>query len=219
MDLETFKKKAAEDESWAPGWDEIDAAFAAVYGDQEPAHYGTMMPSRAMFGGDQYLDGYSIFSSEKGYKHLVTYGLTELYTNEHSLGGEHSFWGYEMTIKLPYESAKECMWAVDMLSNLARYTNESKRYLEAYQFIGGNGESIQIGEESKITALVTVPDTEIAARDTLYGKVEFIQLVGVTETEFQEVRRDPALISQLVENLRVDYPDLVTDMARTKDYL
>ncbi|WP_239253732.1 suppressor of fused domain protein [Listeria ilorinensis] len=219
MDLETFKMKAAEDESWAPGWDEIDAAFAAVYEDQEPAHYGTVMTSRAMFGGDQYLDGYSIFSSEKGYKHLVTYGLTELYTNEDSLGGEHSFWGYEMTIKLPVKSAEECMWAVDMLSNLARYTNESKRYLEAYQFIGGNGESIHIGEESRITALVTVPDTEIAARDTLYGKVEFIQLVGVTETEFQEVKRDPSLIHQLVENLREDYPDLVTDMARTKDYL
>lgn len=35
-----------------------------------------------MFGGDCYLDGYSIYDSPNGYKHMVTFGMTELYADE-----------------------------------------------------------------------------------------------------------------------------------------
>ncbi len=50
MTLEEFKEKA-KDEEWAPGWDEIECAFREVYGDAEPSHFATLMPSRAIFGG------------------------------------------------------------------------------------------------------------------------------------------------------------------------
>ncbi len=36
----------------------------------------------AGFGGNEYLDGYSVYTSPKGYKHLVTYGMTVLYADE-----------------------------------------------------------------------------------------------------------------------------------------
>ena len=72
MTLEEFRKKVAEDEEWAPGWDAIDNAFDKVYQGVNPAHYATDLAKRAMFGGDQYLDGYSFFRSPKGYWHLVT---------------------------------------------------------------------------------------------------------------------------------------------------
>lgn len=65
-----------EDEDWAPGWDIIDNEFERLYPNQVPIHYGTNMSSRAMFGGNNYLDGYSIYTSPKGYKHIVTYGMT-----------------------------------------------------------------------------------------------------------------------------------------------
>lgn len=41
-----------------------------------------------MMGGDEYLDGYSIYTSPNGYKHLVTYGMSELYSNEEALENE-----------------------------------------------------------------------------------------------------------------------------------
>ncbi|WP_347254153.1 suppressor of fused domain protein [Leminorella grimontii] len=219
MDLATFRKNVEEDESWAPGWDEIDLGFSQIYGEQNPDHYGTEMTSRATFGGDQYLDGYSLFASPKGYRHIVTYGMSQLYADEEALGGEFSKWGYEMTIKLPAKEARECEWALNMLSNLARYTFTSKRYFEPYQYIGGSGESIHIGEPSKITALLVVPDTEIAPRDSLYGRLEFLQLVGITEVEFQQVKETPEKVHQLIENMKQDNPDLITDMGRTKNYL
>ena len=99
MTLEEFREKA-KDQEWAPGWDEIEAAFRAVYGDQEPQHFGTVITSRAMFGGPEYLDGYSAYQSQKGYSHVVTFGMSELYADEERLGKDYSKWGYEMTIKL-----------------------------------------------------------------------------------------------------------------------
>ncbi len=49
MTLEEFRENAKA-EDWAPGWDEIENAFKEVYGEQTPAHYGTIITSRAMFG-------------------------------------------------------------------------------------------------------------------------------------------------------------------------
>ena len=80
---------------------------------------------------DNYLDGYSIYDSGKGYQHIVTFGMSELYTDEDAFGGEYSRWGYEMTIKLKEDRAEDCLWALDMLSNLARYTYTTERFFEA----------------------------------------------------------------------------------------
>ena len=99
LNIEEFKEKA-KDSEWAPGWDEIEDAFKEIYGTQEPEHFGTIITSRAIFGGKEYLDGYSVYSSDKGYSHVVTFGMSELYADEESFDGEYSKWGYEMTIKL-----------------------------------------------------------------------------------------------------------------------
>ena len=109
MDREEFQAILAGNEEWAPGWEAIDGVFEALYPGQKPVHYGTNMVARAIFGGDQYLDGYSVYDSPNGYKHIVTYGMTELYADEEALGGEWNKWGYEMTIKLAGTDHENCM--------------------------------------------------------------------------------------------------------------
>ena len=52
MTLEEFRE-LAKDDDFVPGWDEIEDGFKEVYGDQEPDHYGTVITSRAMFGGKE----------------------------------------------------------------------------------------------------------------------------------------------------------------------
>lgn len=219
MNLEEYKKRASEQDDWAPGWDAIDEVFEKLYPNQKPAHYGTTLTKRAIFSGDQYIDGYSIYQSLNGYKHLLTYGMTELYTNEEAFGGEWSRWGYEMTIKLKESTNEDCMWAIDMLSNLARYTYTQKRFFEPLQFIAGNGTSLHIGVESAITALLAVNDTEANGIDTVHGRVNFIQLVGITQRELEMLKEDRTKAGILVENMKIDNPYLVTDMKRTKSYL
>ena len=78
MTREEYIKYAEETGDWAPGWEVIDSCFEALYPGQEPHHFATNTESRAMFGGESYLDGYSIYQSNHGYKHIVTYGLSEI---------------------------------------------------------------------------------------------------------------------------------------------
>lgn len=219
MNLEEYKKRAAKKEDWSPGWDAIDVVFDQLYPNQEPAHFGTNLHSRAMFGGDEYIDGYSIYQSPNGYKHIVTYGMTELYVDEQAVGGEWSGWGYEMTIKLSEEETEDCLWAISMLSNLARYTNTQKRPFEPLQYVAGNGGSLHIGVESSITALLIVEDTEILGIDSIHGRVDFIQLVGITQRELDMLIKDPTNAEILVEKMKKENPNLVTDMNRNKSYI
>ncbi len=221
MTPEEFREKA-KDEEWAPGWDEIEAGFKEVYGDQNPEHYGTVITSRAMFGGNEYLDGYSIYTSPKGYSHIVTFGMSELYAVEESLGKEYSKWGYEMTMKLKNEAPNECIWTANMLGNLARYTFKSDRWFEPNQYVGSanDPQSLNLDRpECQITALVVVNDTEVKTRQTIYGELAFLQLVGITTEEFRKIVEDKSLVPVLLERLRADYPDLETDMDRTRNYL
>ena len=220
MTKEEFLARIEADEEYSPGWQAIDDALCAVYPGQEPAHFATLLTSRASLGGDEYLDGFSVYTSSKGYKHLVTYGMTVLYGDEEAFGGEWNGWGYEMTMKLCEENPQDCMWALDMMSNLARYTYTTGRFFQPGQYVSGNGTSLHIGTESMITALLLVYDTELQPQMSVYGQTEFIQLVGITERELRAIKEDKDNISRLIRLMKADgNPDLVTDMARTKSYL
>ncbi len=220
MTKDEFLTRIKEDEEYSPGWQAIDDAFEKLYPGQKPDHFGTVITSRAIFGGDNYLDGFSVYTSPKGYKHLVTYGMTVLYGDEDAFGGEWNGWGYEMTMKLKEDDTQSCMWAIDMLSNLARYTYTTKRYFQPNQTVQGNGTSLHIGEESLITALLLVSDTTAETQMSVYGKTEFIQLVGITESEIKAITEDKNNIAKLIALMKADgNEDLVTDMKRTKSYL
>lgn len=219
MTLEEFKKKAAETDDWAPGWDAVEAVFETLYPGQEPAHFGTALEARAMFGGNEFLDGYSIYGSPNGYKHLVTFGMTHLYVEEEAFGGEWNKWGYEMTIKLPERETKNCMWAISLLSNLARYTYSSERFFGPYQFVQNGGNPIRVDCDTKITALLMVPDTEAEGTDTIYGRTDFIQIVGITEPELQMLKEDHTKAQELAKRMQADNPYLVMDLDREESYL
>ncbi len=219
MTKEEFLIHLEEDEEYSPGWQAIDDAFEKLYPGQIPDHFGTFMTARAIMGGDQYLDGCSIYSSPKGYKHLVTYGMTVLYGDEDAFGGEWNGWGYEMTLKLKEKDTESCMWAVDMMSNLARYTYTTERFFEPNQYVKGNGTPLHTGTDSLITALLLVNDTEAEPQMSVYGKTEFIQLVGITESELQAIIADYNNIPRLIACMEADgNADLVTDMRRSKSY-
>ena len=219
MTKEEYINKMNEDHEWAPGWDTIEAEFSRLYPGKEPAHFGTDITSRAMFGGDEYLDGFSVYTNPNGHLHLVTFGMTELYSDAEAFGCEYSRWGYEMTMKLKEDSPENCMWAMNMMSNLARYTYQSNNYFEPEECVPGNGSSLHIGTDSLITALITVDDTIAVAQDSLHGKVGFLQFVGITEQELNAIRADRGNISKLISLMKEDNPDLVTDMKRDFSYI
>ncbi len=220
MTKEEFLKKMAEDEEFSPGWQAIDDAFESLYPGQNPVHFGTNIAKRAIFGGDEYLDGYSFYTSPKGYKHLVTYGMTVLYSDEEAFGGEWNGWGYEMTMKLKAEEIDKCMWAVSLLSGLARYTYKTESYFEANQYVKCKNMLEQLGINSNIAGFLLVTDTEAHTQESVYGKTEFLQLVGITESELNAVMEDAGNIELLINAMKADGNiDLVTDMERKTSYL
>lgn len=87
------------------------------------------------------------------------------------------------------------------------------------QYIAGNGTSLHIGIESDITAILVVSDTECEGINTVHGKVEFMQLVGITQRELEILKVDHSQANVLVDNMKKDNPYLITDMKRTKSYL
>ncbi|MEE0264404.1 MAG: suppressor of fused domain protein [Acutalibacteraceae bacterium] len=219
MTKEEYIKRMNEDKEWAPGWDAIQDEFERIYPQIEPSHYASLMTSRAIFGGDEFIDGYSIYNSGKGYQHIVTFGMSELYADEEAFGEEYSKWGYEMTMKLKADKAEDCLWALDMISNLARYTFKSKNFFEPEEYIAGSGTSLHIGTESMITALITVADTSAETQDTVHGELGFIQLVGITEAELTAIKEDGNNLKVLIELMKKDNPELITDMDRNFSYL
>ncbi len=221
MTLEEFRKLGKEDEEWAPGWEAIEDAFGKVYADPDCTsdHYATKLLARVEFGGQDYLDGYTIYTSKKGYKHIVTFGMTELYFDEEAFGGEWSKWGYEMTIKLAETENEKCMWAIGLLGNLARYTYQQEKFFQPFQYVSFGGASICAERESALTGLLIVNDTEVEGVDTVYGRTDFMQLVGITQKELEAIIENPELGKVLVERMKKDNPDLVTDLNRTKSYL
>ncbi len=216
MTKREYVKRMKEDEEWAPGWEAIEAEFARLYPGVKEAHYAAALPAR--IGGNDFLDGFSVYTSDKGYQHIVTFGMSALYADKEAFGKEYSKWGYEMTMKLKEETPNDCIWAMEVLSNLARYTYKSGRYFEALQCVPGNGTPLHIGTESMITALITVDDTIAKTQDTPHGKLGFVQMVGITDAELNAIKEDIDKIPELVELMKKDNPDLVTDMNRNFSY-
>ena len=71
----------------------------AVYGEQEPKHYGTII--KYSLGGPDPIDGVSVYehAGPPAHWHYVSYGLSELYRKE-SDDLELSGWGIELTFRL-----------------------------------------------------------------------------------------------------------------------
>ena len=159
------------------------------------------------------------------YQHIVTYGMSELYANEESFGGEWSGWGYEMTFKLVANKPEECLWVLNTLANLAFFTNTQESYLENLQFIAGDGKSLSRDDKSLITAMIVTHDTEIQGVTTEHGKLQFLQLVGITQKELEWIMQydnaddNKKSIQELIYKMQDDNPYLATDMNRQKSYV
>lgn len=170
------------------GWDAIDQEVVKIYGDQEPKHYGTLI-SYAL-GGPDPLDGISAYKAEEPvpHWHFVTYGFTELYEKE-SEHAEDSGYGFELTFRLVRDTEEEEPpgWALNLLQNMGRYVFNSGNVFRAGDYLDANG-PICMDADTKLTALAFVEDPQLPNIDTPNGRVEFLQMVGITGDELEAMQ-------------------------------
>jgi hypothetical protein len=221
MTLDEYKTRFTDDGDSTPGWDAIDARLAEFYLDVEPEHFGTVI--KHMMGGPDPLDGISRYNSLSGnllHQHFVSYGFSELYYDEEAAGKEFSKFGFELTFRLKPFAAdkKENIWPGNLMQNLARYVFESGNWFDDHHWIPANG-PIRSDTDTAITGIVFVIDPELGVIATPHGDLQFLQMVGVTETEITSIRDKAISAEEVINRLRKDNPLLITDLERTVSVL
>ncbi|MBQ4804010.1 suppressor of fused domain protein [Aquimarina sp. MMG015] len=215
MTKEEYKRKFEEDE--AVGWLSLDKLTEKLYPNQEPKHYGTVI--KYMLGGEDPLDGVSIYESknQNNHYHFVSYGMSNLYYDLDNCEEEFSGWGFEFTFRLiPFEEDNEDpKWVISLMQNLAKYVFNSKKWFEEYHFIPANG-PIRLNTETNITAIAFVEDPEMGTIKTPNGNVQFLQMVGITTEEYEQLKQNPKTgeTKIVLDRLKKENPLLITDLKR-----
>ncbi|MEV6303069.1 suppressor of fused domain protein [Actinoplanes sp. NPDC051861] len=173
----------------APGWDAIDARLGEFYPGVEPQHFGTL--HRFALGGPDPLDGISFYARDEPvpHWHIIGYGMSELYAKETD-NAEESGWGFEFTFRVarsPGESEPP-IWAANLLQNLARYVFSSGNWFEPGHHMNANG-PLRLDHPTEMTALAFTEDPELGTIDTPHGRLQFLQVVGLTGEEYTAVQQ------------------------------
>jgi hypothetical protein len=196
----------------APGWDAIDAALYPIYGDREPYHVGNVVPYA--LGGPDPIHGISAYKNTepRPHWHLVTYGFSELWAKE-SGDPDVSGFGFELTFRLvcPAKQKTPPHWARNFLQNLGRYVFETGNAFGVGHTMPLNG-PIEHGSSTLLHAASFIHDPQLPPMTTPNGRVEFLQVVGLTMDELQAISSWNA--TAFLELRRRDDPLLLTDLSR-----
>ncbi len=180
--FDRFKKKKPqpqpEPSPSAPGWGAITSAFERVYpGQTNPLHVAPAVYRMYDLSEDAAAyDGVSAYDAGT-YWHVVTYGLSELYTKESSQ--PHSGFGFEFTLRIPKVSDRPPKWAFQLLDVLGRRVWDGMSLAAGHTISTGPLD----GRPSTVqTALVVIPDPALPrVLETPHGPLEFLLLVGVED--------------------------------------
>ncbi|GIO40021.1 hypothetical protein J41TS12_48820 [Paenibacillus antibioticophila] len=199
-------------EDVAVGWDAIEEQMKRLYGEQEPKHYGTSLPYQ--LGGNDPLDGLSAYKATHPvpHWHIVTFGFSELYAKE-SEDTAYSGYGFELTFRVARQEDEDQppMWALNLLQNMGRYVFNSGNIFADGDYMDANG-PICLGADTLLTALAFTEDPELPAIHTPHGRVEFLQMIGISEDELEAMKTWST--TGLLEAGQSVIPGYITDLSR-----
>jgi hypothetical protein len=202
----THDADAASD---APGWEAINRALQPLYPDVEPLHWATLIKWR--LGGPDPLDGVSVYERDDHW-HYVSYGMSELYEKESDIA-EISGWGFEFTLRVARHPGEDApIWAANLLQNLGRYVFSTGNNFAAGHHMTLNGPIDLEDENTLIRNIAFCIDPELGRVDTPHGELTFLQVVGLTNAEYEAAQAWNT--EKLLDTLREHLPLLVTDPAR-----
>ncbi len=216
MNLADYQSRYKERTDVGPGWEAIDLALEGIYGGQKPEHWGTLV--KGFLGGPDPIDGISMYRSSAGgreHRHFCSYGFSNLYYDEEAFGKEFSRWGFELTFRLAESNVgmHDPVWVCNVMQNLGRYVFQSEKWFEEFHWIPANG-PICLDSDTSLVGLAFVRDSEVPPLDTPHGRVELLQMVGITGNELDAIRGKQRTCADVIEHLRVGNPLLITDLAR-----
>ncbi len=194
------------------GWDAITQTMSKLYPEQtDPTHYAPLVSYR--LGGNDPLDGISIYDGGSFY-HFVTYGFSELYEKE-SDQKDYSGFGFELTLKVAKEGIRkrerEQKNICGILQSIARISFENGEIFRPEEYIyTGQTTGMDADGTSQITGFLTMEDP-IGTIQTPNGSVQFVQLVGATDAELQQLVDGKKTVREILRHI----PSGITDYMRT----
>lgn len=192
----------------ALGFDAITQECERAYSDQKnPLHYGTLI--KWSLGGNDPLDGISVYDGGD-YWHFVTYGLSDLYEKETD-DPTWSGYGMEFTLKLKKNAInqdEEIKGICGILQAVARMTFTKGEIFQPYEYIyTGQTQGMDIEMKSLLTGFITIPDTQFQTMNTPFGRVDFVEFIGVTDAELKSIMNKEISVKDLYEQLGSDLTD------------
>lgn len=183
------------------GWDYITETFLEHYKQDNPLHFGTLISWQ--LGGNDPLEGISVYDDNDNY-HFVTYGFSELY-DKVSEDSQYSGYGFEMTLRLKKSECvdeEELKNMAGVLQTLGRFVFENGEVFQPNEYIyTGQENGMDVNGTSKITGFATVLDDVGKSIETPNGKVDFIQLVGLTNKELKALVKEKYTVKEILDKL------------------
>lgn len=192
----------------APGWNAITECFEKHYpGQKHPLHFGSYASFKPGEAGP--LDGISVYDGGDCF-HFVTYGMSELYEKQNG-NPERSGFGFELTLKLKKEGLENPLMEVRHICSLLQMAagitmDNGHQFLPGQFIMVTKGRGFDAAGKSKLTGFVTKQD-ECGTIETPFGKVQFVQLIGVTQEELIRMKDGITKPEDLVQQLGAGLTD------------
>ena len=212
MDIHEYKKKYTDESS--PWWDSIEAKLKKIYWDSTPHHWWTIMPYSLWWPDPlPWISAYKSSSWWINHHHFCTYWFSSLYYDTESVGKESSQYGFEITFRLKdsWESEKELVWVCNFIQNIAKYVFQTGNCFNKFHWLPANW-PIKSDSDTKITWVIFILDQELGEMDTPHGKVMFLQMIGITDPDIEQLKDDKISCEQLYEQVSKKNPLWVTDL-------
>ncbi|XP_036342403.1 suppressor of fused homolog [Rhagoletis pomonella] len=221
-----------------PGLKALIDHFQSIYPDQvNPLQVTTVL--KYWLGGQDPLDYISMYNNhgdpERGippHWHYVSFGLSDLHGDERVHVRDtndintRSGMGFELSFRLIKTESKSVKnaeksqhpptWPANLLQAIARYCFQTGNLL----FFGDNipwRKSLDGSATSLLKNILIAQDPQLSSIETLFGTVDFCQIVGVTDEEFDQASRwnGRGVLHYLQQDVHTGGKWLVTDMSRS----
>ncbi len=221
MDIDEYKLKFGGQEDSAPGWDAISEHLGKHYKSKEDGHFSCGL--HAILGGP-IIDGVSVYFVEDPVPHIfyVTYGLSSLYYDEESVGGEYSGWGYELGIRINWNQSQVSndpenipQWPINLLMQVAQSAHDNQKVFQDGHTLRSSS-ALDGGDASNLTCLFFLNDPVLKEIETVHGKVQFIEMFGLTDDELASLPAEIEKRRDCVASIAPENHLFVTDMKRRK---
>lgn len=214
-----------------PGLEAIYCACKRTYPDQSNPLQVTALV-KYWLGGPDPLDYISMYTNPGDptrnippHWHYVSFGLSDLHGDGrvHDLqqqGGDSSTsgFGFELTFRLKKEPTESSppTWPAALMQALARYVFQSENILCCGDHVSWHAPLD--ASESRIQHMLMAEDPQLAAINSPFGKVTFIQIVGVCLEELQASQQWNGLgvLELMRETASAGGLWLLTDMQRAR---